>query len=535
MKKILTILGLLSVVLWATVVPANIDKAKLDDGTGHCDKHVPVLSRAEIIPADSSANEYCMWTQMQECLAYNPTDEYLEFVCRNFAIGNNLDVWQTDKNFTFTITDENVYSQQLGGGARYPTSVASVDGQGPHISAPVLQAGAWGLMMGQYESGGWFSSFWDDPVNLAGNVGTHKCIGKQLPNGNILFIGVTGSYDILYQTYNYDLTQQLGGGVISPGPSYYFGFDINGGTAYVFWYDANLNVYYKTSTDGIDWSSTQTYNLVWPNPFTNNIFYWGQVAVTDAGNPVIVFDMVNGDDNEYPYEGKVYVSVAPGQPCIEVGVTTAGAENFYPTIATGGNYVVVLFGETRGGTGSNTFWDIYYNYSTDGGTTWHTPVSLTSDINDHNNCLWQIAKRVDAVGNGQFFFAFGCAIANPLLDLYDNIQNGSPTPSRWYVGRNPIVGIAENRTETPKKLALNIAPNPVRNQAHIAYALPKAGNLTIDLYSADGRLVRKVEQGHRNAGFYSTNIDTRELANGAYVVVLKAGKEQLSGKLVVAH
>ncbi len=534
MKKVLIIIGVICITVYAGVVPANIDKAKMDDGIGTCDKFVPVTTRQEIIIADSSVNQYCMWTQQQECLAYNPTDEYLQFVCRNFVVGNNLDVWQNDKTFGSAWTDENVYTAQLGG-ARYPHSIASVDGQGPHISAPVLISGAWGAMMGQYESGGWFSSLWDEPVDLSGNVGTHKNDGHQLPNGNILFIGVTGSYDILYRTYNTNLSQQLASGVVAPATSYFWGFDVNGGTAYVFWYDDNLNVYYKTTTDGINWSAVQTYNLVWPQPFTQNVFYWGQMAVTDAGNPVLVFDIIDGSDADYPYVGKVYVSTAPGQPCTEVGVTTAGAENFYPTVAAGGNYVVVLFGEARSGSGTSTFWDIYYNYSQDNGNTWHTPINLTQNITDHNNCLWQIAKRVDPVGNGQFFFAFGCAISSPMDDLYALIQGNQANPSRWFVGRNPIVGIAENKTETPNKLALNIAPNPVRSQASLSYALPKSGNVSITLYSADGRLVRTIDQGYKNAGFYTTTVDTREFSNGAYIVVLKTDNKNLSGKLVVSH
>ena len=535
MKKVLTILGIVCVFMWAGVAPANIDKAKMDDGTGYYGKPVPVSTTRDIIPADSSANEYTMWTQMQECLAYNPTEGYLEFVCRNFAVSGNLDVWQTDNTFSFTVTDENAYTQEIGP-ARYPTSVASLDGQGPHISFPSLAPGpAWGYMTGIYELGGWFSSYWDAAVDLSGNIGTHKCNGKQLPNGNILFIGVDESYNIYYYVYSYDLSQQIASGVVSPGTSYYWGFDINGGIAYVFWYDASLNVYYKTTTDGVNWSSTQTYNLVWPNPFTNNVFYWGQMAVTDAGNPILVFDMINGDDNEYPYVGKVYVSTASGQPCTEVGVTTSGAECFYPTIATGGNYVVVLFGEARSGTGLNTFWDIYYNYSADNGANWSTPRNLTGSITDHNNCLWQIAKRLDPAGNGQFYFVFGCAISDPMIDLYENIQSGDPIASRWYVGRNPIVGIAENKNETPKKLALNIAPNPVRNQTSIAYALPKSGNVSITLYTADGRLAQTIDQGYKDAGFYTNTIDTRELANGAYVVVLKTDNQMVSGKLVVAR
>ena len=528
---------LFACIVYGITLPANIDKAKIDEDTSAGGIHIPVVPRQDIIIADSSAGEYTMWTQMQECLAYNPADEYLQFVCRNFALGNALDVWQTDKTFSFTVTDEFAYSAQLGG-ARYPNSIASLDGQGPHISAPCLVSGAWGLMMGEYESGGWFSSFWDDPVDLSGNVGTHKCIGKQLPNGNILFIGVTGSYDILYQTYSTDLSQQIAYGVVSPGTSYYWGFDINGGIAYVFWYDASLNVYYKTTTDGVNWSSTQTYNLVWPNPYPTNVIGWTQVVVTDAGNPILVFDNWHWDDYNnglYPYRGKIYVSTDSGANCIEVGNTATDARNFYPTIATGGNYVVVLFGQPRSGTGQYTFWDVYYNYSADNGATWSTPICLTAGITDHINCLWQIAKRLNSTGFPYLFFVFGSSISDPMLDLYANIQSGNPTPSRWYVGLHPSPGIVEKETVAPKRLTLNIAPNPVHNQARITYALPKSGNVSITLYTADGRMVQTIDLGYKSAGFYTRDIDIHKLKNGAYLVLLKINSKVVSGKLIVVH
>jgi hypothetical protein len=532
-------------IVYAITLPANIDRAKVDiahnlivgglQDDSSREPGIPVMPRQNIVIADSSVDEYCMWTQIQECLAYNPTIGGLEFVCDNFSIGSNFDAFQTDGSFSLFVTDFSVYNALLGPGA-YPSAIA---GTKPYLSFPYLILGQWGGMGAVYESGGWFSSNWDPPVDVGtGDVNVFRCIGKELPDGNIIFIGMASqgySRWLVWSTYTPDLSTRLAGGIVAPETTYYWGFDINGGIAYLFYYDDSLNVYYKTTTDGVNWSPTQTYNLVWPNPFPNNVFYWGQVAVTDAGNPILVFDMINGDDAEYPYVGKVYVSTAPDQPCTEVGLTTSGAECFYPTIAAGGNYVVVLFGEARSGTGLYTFWDIYYNYSADNGVTWSTPRNLTGSITDHNNCLWQIAKRVDSSGNGQFFFAFGCSISDPLLDLYANIQSGSPTPSRWYVGRNPIVGIAEHKNEAPKKLALNIAPNPVRNQTSITYALPKSGNVSLKLYTADGRLVQTIDQGQRCAGFYTTKIDTRELANGAYVVVLKTDNRMVSGKLVIAH
>ncbi|MEO0126160.1 MAG: T9SS type A sorting domain-containing protein [candidate division WOR-3 bacterium] len=471
-----------------------------------------------------------MWTQQQECLANNTQDGYIQFVCRNFAIGGNLDVWQSDYFFITTLSDENVYSGQLGS-ARYPHSIPSPNGMGPHISAPVLITGAWGAMMGQYEIGGWFSSLWNQPVDLAGNVWAHKCIAKQLSNGNILFIGITSNYEILYRTYTPNLDSLIAYGVVSPATSHYFGYDINCGIAYVFWYNDQLNVYYKTTTDGINWSQTQIYNLVWPQPFTQNVFYWGQMAVTDAGNPILVFDIIDGSDSEYPYIGKVYVSTAPGQPCIEVGITTQGAENFYPTIATGGNCVVVLFGETRSGSGQYTFWDIYYNYSADNGLTWHTPINLTASITDHNNCLWQIAKRFSSYA----FFVFGSAISDPMLDLYWDINNGGAHYARWYVGRFPDPGISENSSTHFSKYEITISPNPANTNTTVSYSLPIPNDITLKVYSADGRLCQILYNGYQKDGNYKVNLLTRNLANGTYFIVLDSATRRLQKSIVVTH
>ncbi|MGB9722173.1 MAG: T9SS type A sorting domain-containing protein, partial [bacterium] len=533
-------------IIQAVTLPAKIDKAKIDMGTGYYNPSMPIVNvvngRAHIIPVDSSTGEYSMWTQMHECLAYNPVVGGLLFTCRNFITGGNLDVWQSDSAFSFYVTDISVYSGGLGP-ARYPTSIASGDGitYGPHISFPYLIGGAWGGMGAQYESGAWFSSYWDSAVDVGpGDLNTHKNIGKQLPNNDILFIGVDTDDNIRWSTWNYQLDTMRANGIVAPAVAHYWGFDINGGIAYLFYYDDNLNIYYKTTTDGINWQGPFTYNMVWPNPYpTNNVIAFTQLAVTDAGNPILIFDNWHGDDygaGNYPYRGKVYVSTASGADCIEVGNTATDARNFYPTVAAEGNYVVALFGQPRSGTGQYTFWDVYYNYSADNGVTWSTPRNLTSNITDHNNCLWQISKRLDSAGNGQLFFAFGCAIADPLLDLYWNINNGgAATPARWYVGRNPIVGIAENRTETPKKLALNIRPNPVRNETGIVYALPKSGNVSLKLYSADGRLLKTLVNGNKSPGVWTVNLNTSELANGTYFAVLKTNQGNSTKTMVVVH
>ncbi|MEO0137300.1 MAG: T9SS type A sorting domain-containing protein [candidate division WOR-3 bacterium] len=528
-SKLFAVLLLGAGIIQAKIVPANIDKKGIDEENVISDPHYPYIPLLNIVVVDSGS-EYSMWTQQHECLAYNPVIGGLQFVCRSYNISGKLDVWQSDSIFSIFVLD-----QQIGGG-RYPHSIASHPG--PHISFPYLIAGAWGSMAAQYERGGWYSSQWDTVVDVGGgNVHTFKCIGKQLPDGNICFIGLTGDNSIIFRTWNYDLSQQLASGVVAPATSYYWGFDVNGGIAYIFWYDDNLNVYYKTTTDGISWSQTQIYNLVWPQPFTNNVFYWGQMALTDGGNPILVFDIVNGDDTEYPYEGKIYVSIAPGQPCIEVGVSTQGAENFYPTIATGGNYVVVLFGKTRNGSGPYTFWDIYYNYSADNGLTWHTPINLTTNITDHNNCLWQIAKRVVPAGYGQFFFVFGAGINDPMLDLYWDIINGGVNSARWYVARNKILGVEEKKNRAlPFLNDFKVISNPAHNEFFIFFVMQQEGIVGIDLYDAIGRKVRTLTKRKLVPGCHKLKIvlnPERQIAKGVYFIKIKTDFVEKALKFII--
>ncbi|MEO0191119.1 MAG: hypothetical protein ABIL70_05790 [candidate division WOR-3 bacterium] len=154
-----TLMGLifLADTLQAITLPANVDWAKIDEGGSFLVSHTPVVKRTDYIPVDSSISGYTMWTQMQECLAYNPILGNLQFVCRHFSTAN-INVNQTDSSFSLIVHNPMVYQGTLGSG-RYPTSVASNTGgsvpSGPHISFPYLFPGPqWGGMGAQFESGG---------------------------------------------------------------------------------------------------------------------------------------------------------------------------------------------------------------------------------------------------------------------------------------------------------------------------------------------------------------------------------------------
>ncbi|MEO0129155.1 MAG: T9SS type A sorting domain-containing protein [candidate division WOR-3 bacterium] len=493
--------------------------------------HTPVIMSNDFFVIDSGT-AWSMWTQIQECLSYNPMVAGLQFVCRSYLSGLNLSVSQTDNFFTLSLTDFGVYTGQFGA-CHYPNSIASgfnTAGSGPHISYNCGYVAS-SRLVAQFETGGWWSSYWDAPTDLGpGIVNTMRNVGKQLPNGNLIFIGMvendlSGRIRLIYRTYNCNLTTQLAGGYINPDYRRYWGFDINNGIAYVFYYDTLLNIYYRTTTDGINWSSEQVYNMVWPEPFDSNLVFWTQAVVMDNGEPKLIFDNIDYQDyiaGNYPMTGKIYVSPGSGQVCREI--STGLDRNFYPTIATGGDYLIGLWHSQAGaGQDSLAFWNLYYNYSTDGGLTWHTPRNITGSFG-YRHGLAQIAKRIDTQNN-QFFYVFGqdmVADLDPIWMCWKGWQYSHP--ARWYWGRQEITGIQEQKQEKPAKFSLNISPNPVRDNAVITYTIPEAGHISLKVYSIDGRLVSTIEKGYKNAGRYTLNYSFKDLNSGIYLILMENGK-----------
>jgi hypothetical protein len=179
MKKMLA-LCLLITLIWA--VPR--DRDFIDNGGSANQPHrvLSVNRQAQLV--DSSGNAYSAWTNIQNCLAYNPSLGGLEFINRHYSPTGHLNLHQADAGMTFWVHDMEIYQAEYGN-ARYPTSVASTDA---HTGFPILDpgTGTWGHMGAQWCEGGWYSSFWAAPVDLSGDIGSPRSIGIELPTGDIV-------------------------------------------------------------------------------------------------------------------------------------------------------------------------------------------------------------------------------------------------------------------------------------------------------------------------------------------------------------
>ncbi len=76
-------------------------------------------------------------------------------------------------------------------------------------------------------------------------------------------------------------------------------------------------------------------------------------------------------------------------------------------------------------------------------------------------------------------------------------------------------------------------PNPATKDAEIIFSLPKAGQVRLAVYDAQGRLVKTLAEGTRSAGKHQVSVSGLE--SGVYFYRLEAGGSALTRRMVVTR
>jgi hypothetical protein len=76
-------------------------------------------------------------------------------------------------------------------------------------------------------------------------------------------------------------------------------------------------------------------------------------------------------------------------------------------------------------------------------------------------------------------------------------------------------------------------PNPFSRETVIAYTLPSASHVTLDVYNLSGRLVETLVDGAKGPGQYETKWSTEGKTTGVYFCRLRAGDFESIRKMVV--
>ncbi|MCS3827539.1 surface protein [Salinibacter ruber] len=87
----------------------------------------------------------------------------------------------------------------------------------------------------------------------------------------------------------------------------------------------------------------------------------------------------------------------------------------------------------------------------------------------------------------------------------------------------------------PEEVRLTSYPNPIQRQGTLEYALPEAGDVTLEVYDVLGRRVATLEQGRKKAGRHTARLETGRLSSGVYFGRLEAGGETRTQKITVVR
>ncbi len=484
---------------------------------------------------DSSGNGYTLLGQDRECIAYNYLADGVVSVNRAYTSTGVLNVHSAPGNLSTIYHDLSVYNQEFGP-ARY-SCITACD-YAPYFTFSYLIGGSWGGVAALYESGGWFSSNWSSPVDIGpGNINASRSYLKELPDGNIHFAIHTSMSEWLYRIYTPDLATLISSGLYPLTGWSYWGSDCNGGRFCIGFYKFFVpeSVYkvvlYRPEVD--------TWNLAIPGPYGMCIEYT-QLALTDSGLPLLVFNWRDLSDSSYPYRSKIYVSYASGVPPVEITSVFPDSvcKCIYPTIATGGNNAVVIFNKPRNNQTDSLCWmDIYRSYSTDNGYTWSIPENITA-WSQWRLGLQQIAKRIDTTRN-RFYYIF----ARDKIINYDplwHLMNGGVDPFYIYWGYASATGIIEENTKhmLGNELILEVYPNPAKGIVFIGlnFNLPTSSNLRI--YDVRGHLVKDLSKSNLDNGksvviWDGTDDSGRRLSEGVYFIRLDNQAGSLTQKVII--
>lgn len=154
------------------------------------------------------------------------------------------------------------------------------------------------------------------------------------------------------------------------------------------------------------------------------------------------------------------------------------------------------------------------------------------------------AKAVD------FWTGFGPADGNGILAIYNSGDGIHMTDAAHQILFDRIIakGIAEEvknnaalstseiGTKTTK--ALNVVPNPIIDNAKIELNFSKATDVLVQLYDLNGKLLKTIYQDKQFSGkkwvdFSVSNSFSQKLVPGMYLIVLKAGSETASKKVII--
>lgn len=280
---------------------------------------------------------------------------------------------------------------------------------------------------------------------------------------------------------------------------------------------------YRTTNGGSSWSRVSTHSARWISisPVNGNIVWTVETTprrTTDGG-------LTWGTTAAYGF--------APGGPSTKILAHPTNANAAFVTFGGYGAGAHVAMTTDLGGHWSNVTGDLPPQ-----------PVNCMA-VDPRSPSDWYIGTDVavwKSTDGGATWLPFADGMPNVFisdLEIRDNARKlvaGTYGRGAWETDiAGGAAGVAES-VRAPHNLMLDPpSPNPARGSTVLRFAGRHEGNLELAVYDVVGRLVQGFGVAARGDGVIrSATWNTEGVTPGAYFVVLRAGDEKLTRKVVVA-
>jgi len=173
-----------------------------------------------------------------------------------------------------------------------------------------------------------------------------------------------------------------------------------------------------------------------------------------------------------------------------------------------------------------------------------TGIALTWTLSEADEDVEFFVERSTA-SNGSFIELPSSTLTRNDLSFSFIDRTWEPNASYWYRveysnGSERKILFESGPVTTPA-MPLTLYqnnPNPFNPSTEIRYYLPEKCSVALDVYNVNGALVARVTEGYRDKGTHTVSWDGRDgkgrqVSSGVYFYRLKAGKTEISKKMVL--
>lgn len=143
--------------------------------------------------------------------------------------------------------------------------------------------------------------------------------------------------------------------------------------------------------------------------------------------------------------------------------------------------------------------------------------------------IFEVIKTVnDGLDGKNFETAFYFPLQDHLY-LENDPENQAILDSLWNMQEDKV----EKKTKQQNQLTYSIYPNPVETELTIEYSLEKTSQVTITIYSIEGRLIKTISKGNQTQGLYKEQLDCSNMTQGTYILRIQIGKKEYKNEKIV--